>query len=264
MQDRYVGDIGDYGKYGLLRWLTGMGKADDGAVLRLGVNWYLFDGCEQKATNDGGFIQYLFKPSRVERTLPDCDPELYAAMQSIVKSGRRSVAEVERSGVLPLDTLYYSAALNFDDRDVTQPSREAARRKWVKNGLSKMEGAGIVFVDPDNGLGTPTKGRYSKGGPKYVYYDDLPPYWERGQSLIIYQHADRSGVERLLAERCAELRKRLSGANSIALRFRRRNARAYIILAQPHHADLLDERVRSFLASEWGAGTNPHFTRAHC
>ena len=34
MQDRYAGDIGDYGKLGLLRSLSRTG-------LRIGVNWYL-------------------------------------------------------------------------------------------------------------------------------------------------------------------------------------------------------------------------------
>ena len=34
MQNRYAGDIGDYGKLGLLRSLSRTG-------LRIGVNWYL-------------------------------------------------------------------------------------------------------------------------------------------------------------------------------------------------------------------------------
>ena len=33
MQDRYTGDIGDYGKLGMLRYLAAAG-------LRVGVNWY--------------------------------------------------------------------------------------------------------------------------------------------------------------------------------------------------------------------------------
>ena len=262
MQDCYVGDIGDYGKYGLLRWLIGMCSADDGPALCLGVNWYLFDGCESKNANDGGFTQYLFNPSRVERSLPDCDPELYAEMQRIVESGSRSVGEVERSGVLPPGTLYHSAPLNFDHTPPSQ--RESVRQTWLVDGLAATADADIVFVDPDNGLETPKTKRYSEKGPKYVYYDDLPRYWERGQSLIIYQHADRSGVETLLAKRCAELRKRFPDANRIALRFHRRSARVYIILAQPRHADLLGERVRSFLASKWGTGAKPHFTQAAC
>ena len=35
MQNQYVGDIGDFGKYGLLRAISG-------DPLRLGVVWYLF------------------------------------------------------------------------------------------------------------------------------------------------------------------------------------------------------------------------------
>lgn len=34
MQDRYVGDVGDFGKIGMLRQLEEAG-------LRIGVNWYL-------------------------------------------------------------------------------------------------------------------------------------------------------------------------------------------------------------------------------
>ena len=34
MKNQYVGDIGDYGKYGLLRFLAEKG-------IRIGVNWYL-------------------------------------------------------------------------------------------------------------------------------------------------------------------------------------------------------------------------------
>lgn len=34
MKNQYLTDLGDYGKYGLLRFLTGKG-------VRIGVNWYL-------------------------------------------------------------------------------------------------------------------------------------------------------------------------------------------------------------------------------
>jgi|LFRM01.2.fsa_nt_gb hypothetical protein len=37
MQSRLVGDIGDFGKYGMLRCLLSAG-------CRLGINWYLTDG----------------------------------------------------------------------------------------------------------------------------------------------------------------------------------------------------------------------------
>src|SRR5829696_4979011 len=53
MQDRYVGDVGDFGKYGLLRTL--------GAGLSLGVVWYLVPNESHNA--DGKHTSYLI-PSR--------------------------------------------------------------------------------------------------------------------------------------------------------------------------------------------------------
>ena len=57
MQDRYTGDVGDFGKYGLLRWLCGQ----DAAPLRLGVVWYRADSSIINADppNDGKHVEYL-------------------------------------------------------------------------------------------------------------------------------------------------------------------------------------------------------------
>ncbi len=41
MQNQFAGDIGDYAKFGLLRWLSGMLGQDNHETLRLGVNWHL-------------------------------------------------------------------------------------------------------------------------------------------------------------------------------------------------------------------------------
>ena len=54
MQDRYVGDVGDFVKYGLLRAISG-GK-------RLGVAWYLRT---ERAT------EYLQKPDEWQQLEPD-------------------------------------------------------------------------------------------------------------------------------------------------------------------------------------------------
>ena len=51
MKNQYVGDIGDYGKYGLLRFLANRG-------IKIGVNWYLTD---DDGSSDGKFTKYLKK-----------------------------------------------------------------------------------------------------------------------------------------------------------------------------------------------------------
>ena len=49
MKNQYLGDIGDYGKYGLLRFLASKG-------IQIGVNWYL---TKNDNSNDGKFKKYL-------------------------------------------------------------------------------------------------------------------------------------------------------------------------------------------------------------
>ena len=41
MKNQYVGDIGDYGKYGLLRFLASNG-------IKIGVNWFLTENDEER------------------------------------------------------------------------------------------------------------------------------------------------------------------------------------------------------------------------
>lgn len=50
MQNRYTGDIGDFGKLGLLRVLQESG-------LTIGVNWYLVP--DENHNSDGRHVQYL-------------------------------------------------------------------------------------------------------------------------------------------------------------------------------------------------------------
>ena len=50
MQNRYTGDIGDFGKLGLLRALQASG-------LTVGVNWYLVP--DENHNSDGRHVQYL-------------------------------------------------------------------------------------------------------------------------------------------------------------------------------------------------------------
>lgn len=51
MQDKYVGDIGDYGKFGLLRAISTSG-------LSLAINWYKTGPESEKGNgqNDGKYI----------------------------------------------------------------------------------------------------------------------------------------------------------------------------------------------------------------
>ena len=238
MQDRYVGDIGDFGKYALLNALAG----DE---LRLGVHWYLNRGEEDNA--DGRFTDY--------KELRGCDPTLYEALQDIVRSGRRSVCEVERAGILPSGTVFFSLPLSSPD----PWDRTAQRRAWNARALETLAGADLIFMDPDNGLSTKPTALLGAKGAKYVSVEELVPYVRRGKSVVIYHHADRhqGGLAATVPTILALLRSLGSEAAPLAFVFRRVSARVYFIVPAKAHADILVRRCLQFLDTPWVA--NGHF-----
>jgi hypothetical protein len=72
VQDRYAGDLGDYLKFGLLRWLVPL---DSLASLRLGVVWYRT--LDEAHNADGRHIAYLQPGHRSADRLRPPDPDLY-------------------------------------------------------------------------------------------------------------------------------------------------------------------------------------------
>src|SRR4030042_3291020 len=98
MQTRYVGDVGDFGKYGLLRALC-LPDADGDKGLSLGVVWHLVP--DEKKGNDGTYIDYLEEDAGQNGArLRRCDPSLYDAIRRIVHSEQRGVLSVRTGGVL--------------------------------------------------------------------------------------------------------------------------------------------------------------------
>ena len=86
MQDRYVGDVGDFGKYGLLRYLTGQREAPSTSdmPMRLGVVWYLYP--DESHNADGKYTGYLDDTLSNHARFRACDPDLYDTMRRLVKN----------------------------------------------------------------------------------------------------------------------------------------------------------------------------------
>jgi hypothetical protein len=188
MQDRYAADSGDFQKLGLLRALI------DRTGLRLGVNWYLVP--DEAHNADGKHVAYLQPAHRRHQSLAACDPDLMARLTRVI-TGRRSVAALERSGALPLGSITFAKRLH--------PGMNArVRRNWHRDALRYLTDADVVFVDPDNGMTTRPVGSRSH---KYVLTTELADYAARGQSVIVYHHADRSrgGVLAQVPRRLHEL-----------------------------------------------------------
>lgn len=126
------------------------------------------------------------------------------------------MSSVSERGVLPKGTVYYEEPLSFGEiTDTGQRGTERRReyrRVWVRGALEVTRNSDIVFEDPDNGLEVASVERHEKLGPKYAYFDELAPYAERGQSLVIYQHRSRTPVDAQVQERLSQLNNKFGEA----------------------------------------------------
>lgn len=183
MQNRYVGDIGDFGKYGLLRALCDESRPE----FTLGVVWYLVT--EEEDNNDGGKIDYLKDTEDNREKYRVADEQLYDKLQKIVHQGRRDVKSVKGDRVLPSNTIFYERPLPIKEKGRGSFERYLKPRDvWLQNAVAKVSGCNLVFLDPDTGL-VPSENQKKKEPHKYVFPEEVPEFLDgEERSLIIYQH----------------------------------------------------------------------------
>ncbi|MBQ9408273.1 MAG: hypothetical protein IJU28_02620, partial [Clostridia bacterium] len=239
MQNRYTGDIGDYGKLGLLRVLQSCG-------LKIGVNWYLTP--DEKHNDDGCHVGYL-----ENECYRSCDAELWTELKHIVQSQTRKVQALQSDHILK--AAYYTDLLDFSGK--TKAGRKAFRTQWHKAALKALCGQDVVFLDPDNGLIVPSAVEKTREN-KYVLPNEITDYYSQGSSVIYYQHKARkldsyySEQFRILMQKAA-----LQGASGLALKFKTTSQRYYFFILQPKHQERIDNAVHSLLMSDW----NRHFCK---
>lgn len=258
MQDRYTGDVGDFGKYGLLRWLCGLRESGPNR-LRLGVIWYRTgaDIVSRDPANDGKHIGYL-SPEREEAYRP-CDPPLYDGLRDIVGRGERRVEAVARSRLLGRDTRSYDDVVPAPAGGARGIARAIPRRRWFAGALHATRPCDLLFLDPDNGLEAPSAPITSARAAKYAYLDELEELAGGGRSVLVYHHLGRTGTHaRQIARWSHRLRERFEPAELLALRFGRGSGRVFFLLAAAEHAPPLRSRAEALLASPW----RRHFTLA--
>ena len=234
MQNRYAGDIGDFGKLGLLRALRASG-------LSVGINWYLVP--DETHNDDGRYVQYL-----EDASFRQCDPALWSELKQIVDAGRRTVSALESRHLL--DAAFYSDVLSF--AGMKKEARAAVRKNWHRKALDALSGAELVFVDPDNGLLVPSAAGTGKEN-KYVAPEELADYYRQGASVIYYQHKARL-PDSFYTQRHREWIESsgFGGASGLALKFTRTSLRYYFFLLQPEHEETVAKALDGMLETAWG------------
>ncbi|MCF6206963.1 MAG: hypothetical protein L3J47_08765, partial [Sulfurovum sp.] len=133
MQDRYVADVGDFGKFQLFRYLFHHSQSPlDGKGLA--QIWFLHKG-EGERNNDGRYIDYFERMSGT-------DEYLEHSLMDLLMRGRREVEELERLKLLPNATFFYD--------EVPRPYED--RLSWFERALWFAHKSDVVAVAPDNGM----------------------------------------------------------------------------------------------------------------
>ena len=264
MQDNFVGDLGDFGKYGLLRVLTGLCSEQPRIDrLSLGVVWYVPDDETVARTKPGHGqrVGYLFD-QRTREDWRSCDKTLFSDLRNLV-CGERSLRAVGRRGIIGPDEAFHCQPIRLPASLV---EREVERRTWLEHALQFVRGRDLVFLDPDVGLADPATGKAprklslrSQDAPKYVFMWELDEFLRQESSVIVYQSFPRADPSDSIREwreiLCTRYPRRVL-PNIVTFQ-----SRAFVILATADHAAIIDRRLRELTGrgSPWG-----NRFRLHC
>ncbi|MYC33238.1 MAG: hypothetical protein F4X64_08685 [Chloroflexi bacterium] len=231
MQDQFVGDIGDFAKFSLLRWLCGLTDLNrPEPKLKLGVVWY-YNNHPRKGGN-----HTCYPACR------DADPELYDTLQGLLCPSRRNVRCLQKSGVLPEGTRFFR-------EEMTYPPQKPQREAWLGRAVEKMQKDRLVYLDPDTGLAPESMKdkAHTKEGSHYAYKADVAKFWKQGHSLVIYQDATQGGNNKpeTIHRKMEEIRAATDNtADVVALRWNMAGSgRVFLVAAQQKHRDALLNRI---------------------
>lgn len=243
MKNQYVGDIGDYGKYSLLRFLALRG-------IKIGVNWYLTDNDN---SSDGNITDYLKKDS--DKSL---DPDVFITLKEIVEQNDRdlkSVQMIQDTGLIPGASFFEAELSSYH----TSPMKRAwDRRLWYEQSKLILRDADLIFADPDNGI-TYRKTARHKGCEKFVLPEETAQYYYDGKDVVFYCHKGRRTKEEWERTKI-KIKEYVCDAKLFVLTFHRGTQRSYLFVVHPEHADRYELLLSDFLSSSpWGA--SEAFTR---
>lgn len=185
MRDQYAGDVSDLLKIAFLRTLA----ADDRTI---GVGWYYnpeHDGRYQ----DGRHRDYCDEPKWEVFDVP-----LYTALREMRKSAERSVKVLEELPIWPHNTLFHRVSVPFAEK----------RGVWAADMKSMLREASIIFLDPDNGLGTLSK--------RHTIVGEVKAMRQPGRAVVLIKFPGHGEKHARQIETYHNLLRDQAGAESIA------------------------------------------------
>lgn len=218
MQERWAGNVGDFGKLALLRQLM------EGR--QLAICWYLTCG-QSEHGHERRYFDYLNRPGDFRHLAP----EVFDVLKDITSGNQAGISRIgalENSGLLLNGALFHSKKV---------PKRAPLRQIWARELIESINQADLVFLDPDNGI----QGR--RITPKHVALAEIAALRRQGRALVIVQR--QSGRHpKFVAEKLKSL-----GCRRIELiRFRLVSSRFFVVA---DHDVAISQRIASF-SRKWG------------
>ena len=233
MQDRYAGDIGDFGKFGLLSALEKTG-------FRIGINWYKVLPPSSEYRKDGSFMSADGRHKIKEKYCP-CDEVLAKKLFAISESDSRSIDALENAMLLKSAT-YFHDTVPVD-----------CREQWHRKALDVLTNCDLVFLDPDNGLLVRSVKEGSPKSVKYVFDRELSEYIKRGQSVVLYNHRPRKQRDQYFAEMSERMIAASMGNPFMAVTFPKGSVRDYFLIpANDDHSRRIKTALTELVSGQWG------------
>jgi len=225
VKNHYFGDVNDYRKYGLLRVLS------HETGLRCLVAWML---TPDDGRPDGRLTQYLTHPD----TWRSYDPDLFDTLRAAVSvRGIRDVDVIVSSGLLPGASFFPGIV----------PDQLPERTQWSDHLLAASVGHDLVFLDPDNGIEVKSKPIGCKDSSKFVCWRELNALFEKGASLLVYQHYPRRPRKEFTSALAERLSRQL-GINQV-ITFSTSNV-LFLLAPQSRHEHAMRSAAES-IAEKW-------------
>ena len=235
MQDRYAGDIGDFGKFSLLKELSRQG-------LSIGINWYKTETLHSEKTPEGKVKQNDGGYTEIPEILRACDIPLAETLSDIAESDGRSVSKLEEAHILK-NAEYYNETVSVDRRE-----------SWHSQALAffRENHSDLVFLDPDNGLIVPSVKKHQPRSVKYAFYEEVRGYIEQRQSVLVYNHRNRKPEIQYFREIETRLQKELEDPEIFEITFPRFSVRDYFAIpALPEHSEKIKAAFSNMLSGKW-------------
>jgi hypothetical protein len=170
-------------------------------------------------------------------------------LKIIVDDDERKISALEKGGLLPDSTLYYSEPVPYESKSLDQ--KKINREQWFENSKTVLKNSDIVFLDPDNGIRPFNVRKTQMKAIKYAFDDEINEYYQEGKSVILYNHRDYSPKQRYDRDKLLRIKDFIHSDTFAVLRFKRISVRDYVFLMQKKHKELFMELLNRMLSKPY-------------